>query len=877
MKNFKKAVYLLSMFALLATMLIGNSANVVAADNVTFIPEEIPFSEPDIANPMRGYFNDEKEFPVEISGYYERFNWSDLEPEMDKYDFTKIDELLKKVEEKGMKAGMRFRAVSRPGSSMPEYLKPMMEKFWISKEGHHVPDWNDPDFLERARKLLLAIGRKYDGDKRIQYIDIGMYGTWGEWHLSPYGENAAIGAKGATPETIRALIDMHFDAFPNTRLVMMTGNDYVEYGKAYALSLSPDVGLRRDNLASPEFDKMDVNLVDKVSKTAPIISEPIDNARIEVLRMPDQIKKYKVLSINQINYNTWGLYNDKEKEALLFAGKLTGYRFVLNKAVLPKEITAGAAFNMSTDWSNMGVTPSYIPWNVTYQLKNKDKGEIVWQGASSLNLMNLLPAEKPVSISDKFTIPASVKPGNYDLAVSVLDPYEYLKPLALAIKGRNTDGSYTLGTIEVRAGTIETSTTAPVAAIADIEPGKKAYDYANLVASGSYDPDGYIVSYKWDVTGKDGFKKTLYGASTKVALLKDGDYEFKLTVKDNQGNEAEKVIKTSAEAIPPIVIPTPAPAPEIPPRPVPTPNPNPKPSEMLEDFEAGTLSWNIMKDAGYVQVESTKDTPDESSAAAKLTFSGNGNYQYFFKQKIDGSRWVADGRNSIRIWLKGDPSNNTSDPKKFKIQLREFSDEGERWSYNIGNLIGEGEWKQIVIPLDPSAWEVDGGAKYRDNEFSLKDVAEFRIYCRKYGAPINITVDRIEITNQEYNPRTPFEYFKPLKVTIDGKEQKYDQVPLIINEKTMVPMRSIFEALGARVEWDGKTGTVTATKDKTTIVLKLGESNAQVNGKGVALEQPPQLINEKTMVPARFVSEAMGAKVEWNEATWTVVISTKAK
>lgn len=110
-------------------------------------------------------------------------------------------------------------------------------------------------------------------------------------------------------------------------------------------------------------------------------------------------------------------------------------------------------------------------------------------------------------------------------------------------------------------------------------------------------------------------------------------------------------------------------------------------------------------------------------------------------------------------------------------------------------------------------------------------------------------------------------------VMINGVVQVYDQPPVILNDRTLVPLRGIFEALGATVSWEQNTKTVTATKEGTTIRLTIGSAKAHKNGMTINLDQPPQLINDRTMLPVRFVSEALGAEVNWDQRIRTVVIT----
>ncbi len=113
-----------------------------------------------------------------------------------------------------------------------------------------------------------------------------------------------------------------------------------------------------------------------------------------------------------------------------------------------------------------------------------------------------------------------------------------------------------------------------------------------------------------------------------------------------------------------------------------------------------------------------------------------------------------------------------------------------------------------------------------------------------------------------------------VKIVINGVEQKYDQMPVIVDGRTLVPMRGIFEALGARVQWIDYTKTVVGSRDRQFIKLKLGSDVVAINGTEQKVDVPAQLINSRTMVPVRFISEALGEKVEWDGDTKTVYITS---
>ena len=115
-----------------------------------------------------------------------------------------------------------------------------------------------------------------------------------------------------------------------------------------------------------------------------------------------------------------------------------------------------------------------------------------------------------------------------------------------------------------------------------------------------------------------------------------------------------------------------------------------------------------------------------------------------------------------------------------------------------------------------------------------------------------------------------------IKIKINGYYADYDVMPVIINSRTLVPMRGIFESLGAEIFWDDETKTVRAySHNGTRITLVIGELNAVVNDNVVTLDTPAQIVSGRTMVPVRFVAEALGEKVEWDGNTKTVIIGDK--
>lgn len=103
---------------------------------------------------------------------------------------------------------------------------------------------------------------------------------------------------------------------------------------------------------------------------------------------------------------------------------------------------------------------------------------------------------------------------------------------------------------------------------------------------------------------------------------------------------------------------------------------------------------------------------------------------------------------------------------------------------------------------------------------------------------------------------------------------KYGQNPVIVEGRTLVPLRSVFEALGASVEWNNDERSVTSVKDGVTVVLKVDSKEMTVNGEVKILDVPAMIMNERTMVPVRAVAEAFGATVLWDNTERCVVVKT---
>ena len=116
-----------------------------------------------------------------------------------------------------------------------------------------------------------------------------------------------------------------------------------------------------------------------------------------------------------------------------------------------------------------------------------------------------------------------------------------------------------------------------------------------------------------------------------------------------------------------------------------------------------------------------------------------------------------------------------------------------------------------------------------------------------------------------------------IKVIVDGTElviSEEDTKPFVEDGRTLVPMRAIFEALGATVEWDDATKTVTGVSDSGSVEMQVGSDTIKINGNDVPVDVPAQIVDGRTVVPVRVISEGLNCDVDWSQETKTVIISS---
>lgn len=181
-----------------------------------------------------------------------------------------------------------------------------------------------------------------------------------------------------------------------------------------------------------------------------------------------------------------------------------------------------------------------------------------------------------------------------------------------------------------------------------------------------------------------------------------------------------------------------------------------------------------------------------------------------------------------------------------------------------GNIYNHGFFGPDLVVLNK-----DGALLYEDRSEAYGRTHNYRIE----GDTLFFDCEYDSVYGDESTRSLNISQFKPVSVLLNGNTINFDRQPFIQNGRTLVPVRAIFEALGATVGWDPETEVVSATNGEISVTMAIGSNRMYVNGAEKVIDVPAQLVGDRTFVPARAISEAFGCDVNWDESTYTVLIT----
>ena len=172
--------------------------------------------------------------------------------------------------------------------------------------------------------------------------------------------------------------------------------------------------------------------------------------------------------------------------------------------------------------------------------------------------------------------------------------------------------------------------------------------------------------------------------------------------------------------------------------------------------------------------------------------------------------------------------------------------------------------REGVYSVDVAIPECSGGSRYE--QIIACDLWKDKLVLWTNERLIEYDMADIEdVLNEKCPSDTPY-------IEFNGNILGFDVPPIIEDGSTLVPMRFLFEQMGADVEWNSETQTATATLDNKAVTFSIDNVNARINNKPAKMDVPARLINGKTMVPLRFLSENMVYNVDWDADSRTAII-----
>lgn len=448
----------------------------------------IALASDDTVNPLRGWHRwrnletvPQSEPALEA---YQRYQWRDLEPTLGQYSFTTLLNDLALARSEGRKFALRVRMMAGYDDGQVYLPADLVNHpscaagcgFWADDDSAvpgltFVPDWNDAFLQQRTAALLNALAAALGSSVAdLAWIDVGLYGQYGEWtiHSGLYA-SAPPGVTAISDASKRALAEQHFRAFPGVRQLMFAlynNRDALNYGLNQQTLTSLPVGLRVDCLSRAGFfdqwihHPSDWALFSTRWQTAPFVSEfcpfssgdTVNNAAVA----RQQAAQFHLSSISNGNIATslpaaqrWASFSAAEQNDLLMLGREAGYRYALSNSQF--SLTPNGALSLSATLQNLGNAPAYEPWALKAELVN-GSGAVVWSAALPHALGSLTGAGSSQGGSGSFTLPSSLASGSYTLRLVVRSTASAAPRRALKLVNvdRNNEGGVVLGSLRKR-------------------------------------------------------------------------------------------------------------------------------------------------------------------------------------------------------------------------------------------------------------------------------------------------------------------------------------------------------------------------------------------------------------------------------------------
>jgi len=437
-------------------------------DPITYYPAQ---TDEVLNNPFMGFVADARYIPKTENPPHRlahvNLTWKEIEPQQGVYAFDELEQKNRFDEWTKRGAKLIIRLILDDPSDerhmdIPDWLYEATNKkgtFYDTDHGQGFsPDYFNPTLIEYHRKLIEQLAKRYNGDPRIAFVELGSIGHWGEWHTKndektkiPF-PNIAIADQYVQP---------YIDYFTEKHLMMR---------RPYPLAQKHNFGLFNDMFGDHEATIEEMYAWINDGYTFWLTKEPMPAMRDYWAKAPgggefssthDQEYYFKdknieeTLKMVRLTHPSWlGPYalhdapvgSELERNANRFLNTI-GYRFILRSETHVERVHAGDLLDVEMEWFNAGVAPFYYRWPLELSLAD-ESGTIVASKQTNEDIRTWQPGTKVTK--QAIQLPQDLPSGNYTLCVAVLDPDSGEPGVQLAIEGKRPDGRYTLGPVIVK-------------------------------------------------------------------------------------------------------------------------------------------------------------------------------------------------------------------------------------------------------------------------------------------------------------------------------------------------------------------------------------------------------------------------------------------
>ena len=357
---------------------------------------------------------------------------------------------------------------------------------YVDPEDKNTPiigGYFDPAFPERVTNLIEKIGKAWDNDPRVAYVEMGIIGEWGEHHdpdistyWPPHDEPEHVDNRTWLPGIEKVLGDAFTNAFKNKKVMVRYAYEFKEY----------EFGIYWDSWSIDEEIVRGYEEMKKLGdrwKTQPIGGEITWNwgslakyRSFEEVVINDKTRDLVLQQIRDLHCNhlggiTWANFDDPEFIPYAkFLQKTMGYRFVLSNFTFPSNIKQNEPFSISFDVANIASSPFYYDWPVEISLLDSKTHEKVWgKTLTTAKISQWMPGDnwdnnrkeylEPATvyhITEDLIIDTDIEEGEYIISISVLDPAGMLPSLRFANENYFEGGYHPMGYIGINMKPAET-------------------------------------------------------------------------------------------------------------------------------------------------------------------------------------------------------------------------------------------------------------------------------------------------------------------------------------------------------------------------------------------------------------------------------------